>query len=236
MNRRRLLAAAGLAAVAGSVPALAQAPMAYDYLFLDLKAESGAPGRRAFMGRLAATGRKAVAEAGGEVIGVFNPQLGWSNEQTAVLIRWKAPTPAREAAIALITGDTEVALHERHQLRPTVRPQTLDLPKPGGIYVHRWFEIKAENEAEFVRLSAQGWLDFEKRYATNIFGLFAETASDVKLPAGVMRLLLLTRYADHGVWEASRDPTTDAMAAFQRRGQITIRSRGCSTLLAALPA
>ena len=40
------------------------------------------------------------------------------------------------------------------------------------------------------------------------------------------------RYASHGVWEASRDPTTDAMKSFQRRAQLTLSSRGCSTLLA----
>jgi len=42
---------------------------------------------------------------------------------------------------------------------------------------------------------------------------------------------LITRYADHGVWEASRDPTSEAMQIFARRQQLTRRSWAASTLL-----
>ena len=52
--------------------------------------------------------------------------------------------------------------------------------------------------------------------------------------AGATRLLLCTRYRDHGVWETSRDPTTDAMAAFQRRQKLTRDTWAASTLLTVL--
>ena len=47
---------------------------------------------------------------------------------------------------------------------------------------------------------------------------------------GVTRLLLITRYGDHGVWEKSRDPSTAAMAAFARRQLLTRDSWAASTL------
>ena len=56
------------------------------------------------------------------------------------------------------------------------------------------------------------------------------TAEDVARDQ--VRQLLLTRYRDHGVWEASRDPTSDAMQIFARRQAITRWTKGCSTLLA----
>src|SRR5436189_2357249 len=114
-------------------------------------------------------------------------------------------------------------------LTPTARPRTPDRLIPSGIYVHRWFEIKPSDREEFVRLSVEGWADFEKRFDAKIFGLLTAAAGPN------LRLLLLTRYGSHAVWEASRDPTTEGMRAFQRRAQLTLSSRGCSTLLAPPP-
>lgn len=78
----------------------------------------------------------------------------------------------------------------------------------------------------------EGWRDFEARFETTIFGLFTAAPSAADREAGVTRMLLITRYASHAVWEASRDPSTDAMAAFRRRQQLTRSSRAASTLLA----
>jgi hypothetical protein len=230
MNRREIVTALALAATAGVVQAQPTGLQDYDYLFIELK-----PGSRAgFMTHLAGPGRAAAREAGGEIIGVFTPQLGWNNNDVAILIRWTKPgDQARDAAVAAIRSAAQLVSLERHTFAPTARPRPQDQLKPGGIYVHRWFEIRPGDREEFIRLSTEGWVDFEKRFATNIFGLFAETRARRD---GNLRLLLLTRYADHGVWEASRDPTTEAMRSFQRRAQLTLSSRGCSTLLAPLPA
>ena len=119
------------------------------------------------------------------------------------------------------------------QLTPTLRPAGDATPKPGGVYVHRWFEVEAGAADEFIELSGQGWARFEAQFDTRIFGLFRAAPSPSDLEARLARLLLLTRYADHGVWEASRDPTSEAMQIFARRARLTRRSWAASTLLVA---
>ena len=116
-------------------------------------------------------------------------------------------------------------------LTPTVRPADDALPQPGGIYVHRWFEIEAGAEDEFVQLSSQGWAHFETLFDAKIFGLFRAEPTAADRATDSSRLLLITRYGDHGVWEASRDPTTEAMQIFMRRQQLTRRSWAASTRL-----
>lgn len=159
------------------------------------------------------------------VVGQFAPQLGWAGNEAAVLLR--DPSGHTLEAPGLI-AKTKV-----ERLTPTLRPAGGATPRPGGIYVHRWFEVEAGAADEFVELSGRGWEHFEAQFDTQIFGLFRAAASPADAEAGVQRLLLLTRYADHGVWEASRDPTSDAMQIFARRAQLTRRSWAASTLLVA---
>jgi hypothetical protein len=164
------------------------------------------------------------------IIGQFAPQLGWANNEAAVLVRQADPAPAT----SLVAPDL-IASAKVERLTPTLRPADDAAPKPSGIYVHRWFEVDASAADEFVELSGQGWQRFEAQFDTNIFGLFRATPSAADTEARVARLLLLTRYADHGVWEASRDPTSEAMQIFARRAQLTRRSWAASTLLIAAP-
>jgi hypothetical protein len=190
-----------------------------------------APGRSAARALAAQPNLAGLAAAGGELLGVFAPQLGWRAGQAAVLLRWRPDAQGRDRTLEALStraGATAV-LHER--LAPTIRPAPTDRPPAGGIYVHRWFTVRSEATEEFLALSAEGWRDFERRFDARIFGLFtaARTAQDTA--AGVTRLLLLTRYRDHGVWEVSRDPTTEAMAAFARRRELTRDSWAASTLL-----
>jgi hypothetical protein len=164
------------------------------------------------------------------IVGQFAPQLGWANNEAAALVRRVDSAPA----FALAAPDLIASAKVEH-LTPTLRPADDAAPKPGGIYVHRWFEVEARAADEFVELSGQGWRRFEAQFDTNIFGLFRAALSAADAEAGVQRLLLLTRYADHGVWEASRDPTSEAMQIFARRAQLTRRSWAASTLLVAKP-
>ena len=97
--------------------------------------------------------------------------------------------------------------------------------------MHRWFEIEAAAADEFVQLSGQGWERFEATFDARIFGLFRRDQTDAERAAGALRLLLITRYGDHGVWEDSRDPTTEAMQIFARRQQLTRRSWAASSRL-----
>jgi hypothetical protein len=198
----------------------------YDYLFLDLQPPVGTPTARA--------AHEAVRAAGlgdAEVLGVFAPQLGWHARQAAVLLRW--PDTAQDrAGVAALGKAPGVGALSRDRLTPTARPAATDRPPAGGIYVHRWFVIETPALAEFLELSTTGWKDFEARFETHIYGLFTAEQTTQDKAAGLTRLLLLTRYRDHGVWETSRDPSTAAMAAFQRRARLTRDSWAASTLLA----
>jgi hypothetical protein len=201
----------------------------YDYLFFDV-----APGEPPYS-RAGVVAPKLLADAlagtHGEVRGVFVAQLGWSNTQAAALVAWPNGEDGREAALAKLAEDRRLASLTVDKLTPTVRPGMTDTPAPGGVYVHRWFHIRAEAMQAFITLSTEGWRDFETRFDANIFGLFSAERSDEDLAAGVLRLLLITRYGDHGVWETSRDPTSEAMQAFARRQALTRFSIAASSLL-----
>ncbi|HTX50390.1 MAG TPA: hypothetical protein VME40_13475 [Caulobacteraceae bacterium] len=194
---------------------------AYEYLFLTLA--RGPTPHQALAERLRSA-------SGVEVVGQFAPQLGWAGNEAAVLLRWAEgatgdPSPLLSPLLA--------ASARRERLTPTIRPGDADKPAPGGIYVHRWFEVDAGATDEFIALSGQGWERFEALFDARIFGLFRSDVSDADRAAAVERLLLITRYGDHGVWEASRDPSTEAMRIFARRQQLTRRSWAASTRLAA---
>lgn len=205
----------------------------YDYLMLDLDAPAGTPPAKAYGDALKVQAER-LATAGGEVLGLFTPQLGWSARQAAVLVRWRPDAAGRDAALQTLQTLLGVRKAERTRLSATARPAPADRPKAGGIYVHRWFVIGADSLDEVVALSVEGWRDFETRFDTNIFGLFAAERSAADVAAGAVRLLLLTRYRDHGVWETSRDPSTAAMAAFMRRQKLTRDTWAASTLLTGL--
>lgn len=225
MLRRDVMAGLAMAAAAGE--ALAQGGIIpFDYYFVRTQ-----PGQRAtFMEFSARTLAGLIRAAGGELIGRFTAQLGWDSNELALLIRWRAGGGDPSAVTLALQHAPGVASFERHPLIPTVRPTAESKLESGGIYVHRWFEIKPTDREEFVKLSTEGWQDFEKRFDAKIFGLMAEIQPRPKNTN--LWLLLLTRYGSHQVWEASRDPATEGMRAFQRRAQLTLSSRGCSTLLA----
>jgi hypothetical protein len=196
----------------------------YDYLFLTL---ARAPTPHPALARRLADAAPALKAVGGEIVGQWAPQLGWANDEGAVLVRWSGPR-GELGWVASADGVTEARID---RLTATIRPGDADRPAAGGIYVHRWFEVEAGAEDEFVQLSSQGWAHFETLFDAKIFGLFRADLSPTDRARGTARLLLVTRYGDHGVWEASRDPTTEAMQIFLRRQQLTRRSWAASTRL-----
>jgi hypothetical protein len=172
----------------------------------------------------------AIQAAGGEVLGLFTPQIGWVARQAALLVRW-GPTPraatARSTPDARQDGRVRPARPDRADLPPDGRRQAAARRHPRAPLV----PVEADNVPEFLTLSTEGWRDFETRFEANIFGLFTAERSSDDRNEGVTRLLLITRYKDHGVWEASRDPSTAAMKTFQRRAAITRDTWNASTLL-----
>ena len=230
VDRRTWLAGAGALIAMPARAADAPPTYAYDYLFLDLADAEGSTPSRAYAEAVRAR-LPGIAAAGGQVLGLFTPQIGWVARQAALLVRWGPDAKGREKEIGGLMRGKTITFAQRGKLTATSRPAPADRPRPGGIYVHRWFVVKTANVPEFLALSQEGWRDFETRFETNIFGLFTADRSPADSRSGVQRLLLITRYKDHGVWETSRDPTTAAMAAFQRRATITQDTWNASTLL-----
>jgi len=209
---------------------LSAEPAMYDYLFLEL--DDAAPAvtpARAYAEHVRRR-TASLAAAGGEVVGFFTPQLGWVGRQTALLVRWSPEAKGRDREVVALMRDKTVRSGQRAGLSATMRPAVTDRPRAGGIYVHRWFVVETKSVPEFLTLSSEGWRDFEARFDTQIFGLFTAERSANDRQSGVTRLLLITRYGSHGVWEASRDPSTAAMAAFAKRQALTRDSWAASTL------
>jgi hypothetical protein len=190
----------------------------YDYLSVTLER-----GRQAWAA-FAAHMREVAGD--GEVLGVFQGQLGFASNEAIVLLRG-ANADYRHA---LDKAPGVVGVHSE-TLTPTVRPAEDAVLKQGGIYVHRWFTVDAGSVDDFVALSNKAWENFEGSYDTEIFGLFTAARSEQDARDGTGRLLLLTWYASHGVWEASRDQTRDPQGLFVKRHALTRSTIGRSTLL-----
>ena len=234
LDRRSWLVGAGALALAPGAANAAEPATPYDYLFLDLAdAPAGSAPARAYADAVRAKA-PAITAAGGEVLGLFTPQIGWVARQAALLVRWGPAAKGRDAAVAGLMRDKTVTFAQRGRLSPTSRPATTDRPRPDGIYVHRWFVVKVADVTEFLTLSTEGWRDFETGFDTHIFGLFTAERSQLDRRDGVTRLLLITRYRDHGVWEASRAPSAATQAAFGRRSAITRDTWNASTLFVSI--
>lgn len=196
----------------------------FDYVMLTLA--RGAPTRRAFVERV----QEAGLAAAGRRAGLFVPQLGWEASEAALLAERGG---REESALDALADAPEVNESVRHTLKPTIRPTDDATLAPGGIYVHRWFEVEPTSVSEFIDLSAQAWPGFEGQFDARIFGLFELTSEWQGTRPASRHLLLITRYGSHAVWEASRDPTTEAMQTFARRAQLTLSTRAASSLLVA---
>ncbi len=188
------------------------------YAYASLILERGAPSHRVLSEQL----KSAVKP--GVLIAQFSPQLGLASNEAVVLVRGAA------AADVLPIG-APIVSRNLHTLTPTIRPLADAQLRPGGIYVHRWFTIDAPALDEFVSLSGQAWPEFERLFDAQIFGLFTADETEADKSAGARRLLLLTRYGNHDVWEKSRDPTTNAMQTFFKRQLLTRHTIARSSLL-----
>ncbi|MGA0604827.1 hypothetical protein ACO2Q0_02400 [Phenylobacterium sp. VNQ135] len=189
--------------------------MNFEYLFV----EGERVARQRFAQQVANTRHVAV-------VGAFEGQLGWTNEALAMLLlRGPEADPARKFQVR------GAQLRDHAMLTPTARPNDLQPLPTGGIYVHRWFVVRAPDVPRFVDLSAAGWQDFEQRFDARVYGLFTAAPTQAERSAGSRRLLLLTRYRDHAEWERSRDPTSEAMAIFRERQKLTLRTWAASSRL-----
>jgi hypothetical protein len=206
------------------LPEVSNMVAAYDYLTFTLT--RGGLAWADFAAHIRDKGAKALASADVELIGLFAPQLGFASNEAVLLLRRptaSAPLPDLE------TPHIASCRHDR--LVPTVRPHDNDTLKPGGIYVHRWFTIDGDRVSDFIDLSNRAWGGFEGSYETEIFGLFHAEPDASDRAAGAARLLLLTWYKNHAVWEASREQAHDTKSLFAQRHQLTRSTVGRSSLV-----
>lgn len=150
-----------------------------------------------------------AAASGGALFGCWRSLvgLGLSRDEGIALTCWPDAATARAAP--------GVKGAERILAEATVRP-TDDAP-PGypGVYVFRWFDVPAADWDDFRDLSDAAWPNMEDVFDVNICGFWRSL--DTAAPAS--RTLLLTRYADLSVWEASRwwnNPAAAADASMNR--------------------
>src|SRR5205085_11310784 len=117
MQRRDMVIGLGAAAVAGTARAQTPAPIVYDYFFVRTQ-----PGQRAaFMAFVNRTLRGLTGAAGGDIIGLFTPQLGWDSNEVAILIRWR-PGVGDPSAISLaLLHAPGSGSFDRHPLIATAR-------------------------------------------------------------------------------------------------------------------
>jgi len=136
---------------------------------------------------------------------------------------------AAGAAVELIKTCPPVVAVTGTPLHPTLRPESVTSPKPEGAWVFREFQVAAADVDRFIELSAAAWETFEARFDARIAGLFRGPNETAELAT----LLLLTRYADHAAWEASRSESEDpdAWARFRERHALTRWTRARSALL-----
>jgi len=151
--------------------------------------------RRAFASRAEA--------AGGQLYGCWRSLvgLGLARDEGIALTAFDTADAARSASDV---PDSEAVL-----LEATVRP-TDDAPAAqDGVYVFRWFDVAEEDWQAFCDLSDAAWPNMEAVFDVRIHGFWKSL--ETRPPAS--RTLLLTRYADLSVWEASRWWKAPAAAA-----------------------
>jgi len=158
-----------------------------------------------------------------KLYGIFAGLLGLATNEIYVVTY--SPQPHSLQATVTAAG---LELEASHEFLPTARPtEHAPLTKP-GIYVFRWFKVKNTDVKAIVELSTTAWKSFEAGFQTQVQGLFAEPES----AAVFGQMLLITRYADLSVWEASRHPSDEARENFQRRHALTIEAKPIATQLA----
>ena len=187
--------------------------------------------------KIVVDGKKNIEAAGGGFFGLFLPQIGHGINEGVIITHWPDQETALAQGDAALSGVKEIidpAATLDHMI-PTIRP-TDDGPAIGpGVFAHRWFDVQEDHWDEFLALSDEAWPDMEANFDARIFGLWKVEPND----SGLVRALLLTRYADLSVWEASRfwgkSPKAEArvsMGNFRKRRGLTANTIVRTTLLA----
>ncbi len=207
----------------------------YEYRYIRVRQNAWDETEKAIFGQ----GAAAVAEAGGQLYGVWAGQIGLSANQGVVVTVWTDLDAAKRNGKTAIKGADAIAASETLYLEPTTRPADAIAPEGPGMFAHRVFEVRRDDIERFVELSSEAWPQFEDVFGAQVCALWRETGHDRAMD----RLILLTRYPDYAAWEASRfwrpdpDPkAADALARFRERREITVDTVVYTTRLATAAA
>jgi len=150
---------------------------------------------------------------GGKLFGCWRNLvgLGMSRDEGIAVTAWPDEAAARSAP----GPGGPVTSSDSHVMEATVRPTDDTPPTYEGIYVFRWFDVPAADWQPFCDLSDAAWPNMEEVFDANVCAFWRSL--DVGTPDS--KTLLLTRYGDLSVWEASRwwnNPVREADAAMSR--------------------
>ena len=162
-------------------------------------------------------------------VGSFMGLFGISNQELFVLLSLPAGEDGRTELRVRLPADVELV--DTLALRATARPSD-DAPLTrAGVYVFRFFDVRATDVAEVVELSRVAWQTFEPdaQYAAEPMGLFRFADSSAERG----RMMLLTWYDNLTSWERSRTPHPEATANFQRRATLSRSALAIATRLIA---
>lgn len=171
-------------------------------------------------------GAAAMGRLGGALWGCWPGAPGFGLRSDAVLLSTTWPDDAAAgAATELLAGAPPVIGVDGTPLHATERPATSTPVAGEGLWVFREFELARADSARFVELSERAWATFEARFDARIDGLFR--APDPTPDAA--RMLLVTRYADLGTWQASPSAEADpeSWSRFVERRGLTRWTRAC---------
>ena len=170
----------------------------------------------------------ALSRAGGTCWGIWQGLFGLRSNELIMVTCWPPDAFASSALRAALAAD--VAVVDSADFVATLRPADATPCTRPGLYVFRFFDVRAGDVDEIVALSGAAWTTFESSasYASEPQALFR--LSDATADAG--RMLLLTWYDGFESWQASRAPYPDALANFQRRAALTGGTVAYATRLA----
>ena len=145
--------------------------------------------------------------------------LGLARDEGISLTAWPDRAAGEAAPAPELDG---IVSFQTEALEATVRPTDDTPPAYDGVYVFRWFDIAEADWPDFRDLSDAAWPNMEEVFDVNICGFWR----GLETPAPAAKVLLLTRYADLSVWEASRwwkNPAAAAdasMSRFKKRNEM----------------
>ena len=158
--------------------------------------------------------------------------LGLGRDEGLALLSYESAAEAATARQAASQfGAQQLEIKEAQHLEASVRPTSDAPPAYPGVYVFRWFQVGNADWENFRDLSDAAWPNMESVFDVNICGFWrSQEANDDT------HVLLLTRYADLSVWEASRwwnNPTSaadESMTRFKSRNEVIKRTVAYPTM------